>query len=82
MGSRSYSLMIGRPRNSVEFARRGFHGRRLTAEEVAIEAERMGLPVSGPSERARTTGGSESGVRRRLLRDEADRILADAQAGS
>ena len=47
------TLMIGRPRNSVEFARRGLTGRRLTPKEIASEAAKMGLPVSGPSERER-----------------------------
>jgi len=46
VGIRAHAFMIGRPRNSVEFARRGFHGRRLTPEEIAIEAEKLGLPVS------------------------------------
>jgi hypothetical protein len=68
--------MIGRPSNSVEFAKRGLHGRHLTPEEIAIEAERLGLPVSGPSEGERASRGSESGARRRHLQDEAD-ILAD-----
>ena len=68
--------MIGRPRNSVEFAKRGLHGRRVTPEEIAIEAERMGLAVAGPQERTTPRGESP---RRQSLQDEADRILAEAR---
>jgi hypothetical protein len=70
-GSRSYEFMVGRPKSAVEFARRGLQGRRLSPDEIAIEAAKLGLPVSagGRERRAPPT--------RRSLKDEASRLMAN-----
>jgi hypothetical protein len=42
-------LLAQRPRSAAEIKKRGLTGRRLSREEIAAEAAKLGLPVYGAS---------------------------------
>ena len=42
-------LLAQRPRTAAEIKKRGLIGRRLSREEIAAEAAKLGLPVYGAS---------------------------------
>jgi hypothetical protein len=50
-------MLGGRPRNAGEAKARGLEGRRLSPEEIAEEAAKLGLPVSEPRPSCRGRAG-------------------------
>jgi hypothetical protein len=50
-------MLGGRPRNAGEAKARGLEGRRLSSEEIAKEAAKLGLHVSEPKPSRRGDAG-------------------------